>query len=509
MKGGLSLAMLFAAASLGAPAQAQESDADKQNTSFGLAPGAPQVRSAPPNGVIPNSLPATTQDWAFDFHGYLTLPAVVGKGKRAEAGPEQSKTALHSPAILPTDRDRFQFTGADPNPWVQMNFSYGTTSVVGTVVIGAYSVGNAAAFFNPPAQQGVTDALVTLHVPDLKKARVDVNVGAFSNRYGFMGEYDLGRYATPIIARINSVGETITASLDLSENFSLAAEEGFGGQLGRVGDGTPPTGYNDFAAPAGTSFVGHLHLGANYANMVRAGVHYIHAWEQDDQISTTLPDGSLDVVGGDLRFSLRRYGHLYLAGSRAKASTITYLGNVIEILNSRGGAQIIKNYLGPNSNGNGSITTVGAQYDVSLVRAFYAPVFDGRGPDIYISLFGVTTKVKSDDKSVDAVYGRKLFDNVGKLKYGGEVTYSMLPWLAVSGRFDRVVANDRLKDSFTSISPRIILHTDWMSQEQIVLQYSRYFYANGVIVRQGYPPVDNPSVVPDRHVFSLTANMWW
>jgi hypothetical protein len=143
------------------------------------------------------------------------------------------------------------------------------------------------------------------------------------------------------------------------------------------------------------------------------------------------------------------------------------------------------------------------------VRAFYAPVFDGRGPDIYISLFGVTTKVKSDDKSVDAVYGRKLFDNVGKLKYGGEVTYSMLPWLAVSGRFDRVVANDRLKDSFTSISPRIILHTDWMSQEQIVLQYSRYFYANGVIVRQGYPPVDNPSVVPDRHVFSLTANMWW
>ena len=57
--------------------------------------------------------------------------------------------------------------------------------------------------------------------------------------------------------------------------------------------------------------------------------------------------------------------------------------------------------------------------------------------------------------------------NLKGLKYGGEVTYSALSWLAVSGRYDRVIA-DVSDDSRTlaAFSPRVMFRTDWNSQDQ-------------------------------------------
>jgi hypothetical protein len=63
--------------------------------------------------------------------------------------------------------------------------------------------------------------------------------------------------------------------------------------------------------------------------------------------------------------------------------------------------------------------------------------------------------------------------------------------------------------SFQILSPRVIFHSDWNSTDQLVLQYSRFFYGDGVVVKGGYPPVDDPTIVPDRDVFSLAASVWW
>ena len=40
--------------------------------------------------------------------------------------------------------------------------------------------------------------------------RTEVFVGAFASRYGSPGEYDEGRYGTPLIARVNGIGERIS-----------------------------------------------------------------------------------------------------------------------------------------------------------------------------------------------------------------------------------------------------------------------------------------------------------
>jgi hypothetical protein len=96
------------------------------------------------------------------------------------------------------------------------------------------------------------------------------------------------------------------------------------------------------------------------------------------------------------------------------------------------------------------------------------------------------------------------------LKYGTEVTYSPLSWLAMALRYDQVAPNtDNDRFSFAVISPRLIFHTDWTSTDQLVLGYSRWLNGSLTTVRDGYPPKPDVSVVPDEHMVSLSANMWW
>jgi hypothetical protein len=63
--------------------------------------------------------------------------------------------------------------------------------------------------------------------------------------------------------------------------------------------------------------------------------------------------------------------------------------------------------------------------------------------------------------------------------------------------------------SFTIVSPRLIFRSKWNAHDQVVLQYSRFFYGDNVVVRSGYPAAPDPTISPDRDVISLSASMWW
>ncbi len=76
--------------------------------------------------------------------------------------------------------------------------------------------------------------------------------------------------------------------------------------------------------------------------------------------------------------------------------------------------------------------------------------------------------------------------------------------------FDRVDPNDGdVQQSFAVWSPRLIFRTDWQSQDQLVLQYSRWQNGLNVPVRDGSPPKVDPTVIPDTDMVSLSASMWW
>jgi len=196
--------------------------------------------------------------------------------------PGQSGTTLHTPPAVPDDLDTFSHTGVVPTTYAQLNFSEGTSLVSANMSILARQANASTSFLEPASQVGVNDLFVSV-LPRFKNLRTEVLVGAFSSRYGATGEYDEGRYGTPLIARVNGIGQRIAVRGRLG-NFVLMAEEGLVGQSNKAGTTVTPDVWNDFANPnEGTSFVAHGHLGARGWNFAQLGLHYLHAWSQDDR----------------------------------------------------------------------------------------------------------------------------------------------------------------------------------------------------------------------------------
>lgn len=485
--------------------KAEEKEKEKEEAPelprLGLDPAEPQVRSAPP--ATPFGIPpATSKEYVLDFHGYLLLPMRLGVHEREDPPAGQSHTVLHAPPLVPQDYRRFQYTGVVPDPWIQLNLTYGNSLVAGTVILAATTATDAEAAYDPVRQLGASDAYITLNLAEPVGTPFQVRVGAQSNRYGAMGAFDSGRYATPLIARLNSVGETVTAGFEFGK-ATVVLEQGIGGQLGRAPNGLVSSGWNGFADPdTGSSFVGHVHGGLDVAKLVQVGVHYITAWSQDDMsLNAQLTDGHITVLGADARLTAGRWGHLYVGGAHTQASNAEVVSGIIEILNARGGPGLTSEYLGPESGGNGSLTTFGAQYDMSLSRMVFDEQYRGKNTDVLFSLFGIGTAVTSDDPN---------YDGVLKLKAGTEITYNLLSWFGTAGRFDMVrLDNEFNRRSFNVYTARLLFHTGWLSRDEIALQYSHFAYGDEVSVARGYPPVDDPSLNPDRHVLALSATFWW
>jgi hypothetical protein len=477
-----------------------------QEIQLGLDPGTPQV-GALPGGLTPayGQRAADEGEWRFDFHGFLTMPLRMGLNTRS--GPvttQQHLDVLHAPPVVPDYRDSFSYTTVVPQPYTQLNFSYGNSVVTGNVILLSRTATDAQQFFNPTDQSGIAGAYVNFRLPEVtRRLHLDINVGAFQSRYGIMGEYDEGKYGTPVIARVSGVGEGIVAKAAVG-NAIFALEQGFEGQLDKFPNDVLPAGWNGFGNPnAGSGFVGHLHAGVSYMGTLTFGLHYLYAWTQDDRAEQgTTPDAKLTVAGADLRLTTGNIGHLYVAVSQTTARFVGSLGGVLDIMNTGSGQGLINNYLGPASNGNGKLLTFAGQWDASLMSILkYPEVFTGTSRDVVISLFAMHTHVTSDDPA---------YDDVDKLKYGGEAGASLFKYLAASLRVDRVMPTGcGCAEAFSIVSPRIIFRSKWQAHDQVVLQYSHWFYGDGVVVRSGYPAVPDPTIHPDRDMISLSASMWW
>jgi hypothetical protein len=506
---------------LAAPGEAFGQDKPiEQPPILGLPPDAPQ--SGPvPGGVAPayHRAMQDRNDWRFDFHGMLMVPLRASIGKREVVEEDQSEMTLHAPPLVPDYQDSFNYTGTVPQTYVKLLFSYGNPVVTGNISIVSEQPRMGASYFDPPLNPGIEDAYLNFNLRDLmKNARFDVNVGAFSNRYGIMGEWDEGRYATPLIARTNGIGETISAGFAFGD-FALMLEQGFQGQADKPWNGITPDYSNDFADPkTGAGWVSHIHAGLGYKGLATLGLHYLTVFSADDRaIPASEPDGRMDILGADLRLTLGRFGHFYFGTAHHDVDHGRSLGRIVEVLNVDSGVGLNREYFGPDeqSESTGKLLTFGFQYDLSVSRLLWYPVpFVGEGPDIVVSVFGMQTHVESNDDVTfyppEAEYDGKLYDGVVKRKFGIEATYSLLSWFAVSARADAVYPDvDFEASSFSQISPRLLFRSGWNARDQVALQYSHFFYNNWTAVRGGFPLDYDVTIVPDTDMFALTASMWW
>jgi hypothetical protein len=191
---------------------------------------------------------------------------------------------------------------------------------------------------------------------------------------------------------------------------------------------------------------------------------------------------------------------------------------VVEIQNAVGGRGLIQNYIGQNTTssraanryGTGSLLTIGGQYDLSLAHLLLHPrTFDGKSHDLVLSLFGMYTRTSSKDRTRDAD-GNWLYDGINMLKFGAEAGYTVTSWFAFGGRVDHVKPHSEFAErDFSIVSPRLIFRSDWQSRDQVVIQYSHFFYGDKPLVKGGYPLVDDARLNPDADMVSISANMWW
>jgi hypothetical protein len=237
------------------------------------------------------------------------------------------------------------------------------------------------------------------------------------------------------------------------------------------------------------------------------------------------PNASIQVLGADLKLDGGWMGEGYLGYSAVIANHASVISDAIEVIHSQGGWQLSQNYFpktgytaDTGDGGCGTIHSVAGQYTFSLASFMMRPrPFWGQGADVTLRLFGMYNKVTGSAGGVD---------DVSKLKYGGEATWSFSPIVAAALRLDSV--NPNMSDSTNSfyvISPKLIFRSEFVTHEMIVLQYSGYVYGSAYTNASTSPGVmpwpygqygtlqtslfGKNGSPPDKHVISLSASMWW
>ena len=188
------------------------------------------------------------------------------------------------------------------------------------------------------------------------------------------------------------------------------------------------------------------------------------------------PRPRIMVYGGDVKQLHPWIGDAYAGFSVIDARNAIYLGDAIEVLHSFGGWQLHDNYFGRPGDTDlvtGKVYTALAQYSISIGQLLWHPqAFWGQGPDLILNVFGMYNRVDLDV----AAGANPLFNGIKKAKGGIEMTYLPLEWFGVGFRGDVVRPDlDNSGTNFAVFSPRLLFRTAFVTHEQIMIQYSRYF----------------------------------
>lgn len=464
------------------------------------------------NEVFP---PAMDRRWTYVMAGYLRAPARVGIGPRNDG---TTGNELHAPPrIIGLNTYEWTNIGLAPSPEATLYVTVENARAAGTVIIQANTFWDVG-FKNVESLGGVSQAYVTLKWP---RAFDDAGglmwtIGGFSNRYGNAGprQQSSGYYQTQLFGRTHVLGEAMTGDFALGTNMRLILEHGIGAKTEVIpwlepgGDPRPPIAPwlpNQGPEPQGSTFVHHAHAALEVDTWLMLGAHYLNSWSPND-FARQIPEGGapssdMSVFGAEVHVDDDRTGHGYLGFSHVDAENILPLGDGLEVLHSRNGLHFTDNYFDPVEdsyyivNGppaseivdTGTVDTLLFQYLFKLGPALgWTP----EGPDLRFAVFGMWNGIKTD------------FLDQKRLKFGAEVSAKMLKYLSGGVRFDQVRADGNNADeAYTTITPRLILHSTWVNREYIILSYTRYFLGDGAGPSR---PYDN-LIEADPNLFVLSA----
>jgi hypothetical protein len=506
----------------------------RRQIGLGLSPYVPTAPASLPGTLQPAfAAPNFGSGIGYEFHGYMQQPLRASFGKREGAYVGQHNLVIHGDPVVPgANYGWFEHTMTVPTPWAHLGFTVGNRTVKATIQVGSWSPtesDEAAGYFRTPSKVWFNSAFLT-YTPNVSPVILRITAGAYPERYGAMGRWTQGAYATSVIGTVFGGGATGTVELPFEGDWTAKFEAGFKGDYNRVPTTLTPNGSNEWARRwYGSTYVAHGHFGINFMGL-EPTLHYIHAFSQDDRSdkaddsetpgneAASPHDGSMKITGADVRWDGKRFGYLYLGASHVVGKDVNRLSDTVSVINSGGGAVFMERFWGFTNNPSGKMTFVAGQYSISLGTLLrYPSDFWGEGPDLAISLFGLYAKNRSADPTMhnDVYSPNGDVIRVGRFKqafkYGVEGIYSALSWFAPSLRLDHVMMElgDSSKSFFVA-SPRLVFRSDWSSRESLTLQYSGYVCGDHVRVNGDgrlIPP--GQSLSPDNHFVTVYGTLWW
>lgn len=426
------------------------------------------------------------------MHGYFRAPLRIGWRERTAPKPDEAKNDIRTPWLVDDDyfRSGFLYTRNAESDWTELYVMAGNQYVTATIAL----EGTLFSDWARPIidkQLGITKGWVTFrHAFDLPgngKLRLQIKGGAFSDRYGWQEKYD-----TYLFGRTHQMGERIRADVDYGK-FTFSVAHGFGARLEAI------------ESNQGLALLSHLRLAASYNRVIEASFYSLTSFTQDKRQLKEITDANVDVTGFELRADTGALGRAVVDISSVSAKKGSFIAPAIEVMHSAGGRGLEENYFGTekSNKGTGALLNLGFQYDVNANPLLKKFVGTNMGQaDVQVTLFGMYTKVTSDQKDAEPQVnrdGRQLF------KWGAEVAAWPLSFLGASLRYDRVIF-DIVDDpsAFRVISPRLTLRTHWLGDALLFFQWSHYVYGERVFLRPGQVPLETK---PDEDLIKIQAQM--
>lgn len=321
-------------------------------------------------------------------------------------------------------------------------------------------------------QLGIAQASVTAE-SFLDQKGLSVQLGVFWDRFGYIEPYD-----TYVFGRTHQGG--VKVSYDLPGGGHVQAGVGIHQAQPQQNLGMTPI----------------AHLAGTYpvTPELTLGAYVLRSWTRDKRQLSPIQDGTMYVAGTDARYKLPgERGSIYGSLSYYHMDKVLYLAPALEVMHSTGGRGLTENFLGTDASEDGS----GHMYTLALDAPI--KVTDTIG----VRGFGMATWVRSpqvDEMDPLANRDRRMY-----VKWGVEPSYRLLPQLAVSARFDRVILDlYDSENSFRVLSPKLSFPLDTWGE--IFVMYSHYWYGDKVHLRAGQVPLET---MPDSNVFKLQAQARW
>jgi hypothetical protein len=465
---------------------------------LGLSPQAPPTPPAPGGRAPSFGAPTQPDQWSFNIKGRFSGWESVGIGRRPSNAPaDYYGTALHVPARV-TGKQPF-WAGAG----LSLFFTYGNPVVSANVALYASLNGRERrGYYDPGNGPNVSQAYLGISPDPLGSLRLRFKVGAFSEFYGGPGQWGWGIFG-PLLA-IRGYGELTSAELPLSPNTQLSLAHGVN-SIPSVPEEFVRGTYTWWVENARSTLLQHAHAGVSYQNQYTFRLHFADARGTDEQTyladNADTPevevahDGRMDVYVAEARWVADPYGQLGVSGAfwDFDHATAVHDGIWWGLDWTAGSREMLTKFVGQNSQGNGQLAAVSAEYDFSVARMLWHPrSFDGRAPDVRVRIAGIGHwTVATDDPAFEGASGYML---------GNEIEYQMLSWFSAALRSygeSRDYAQGRWVT--VSLTPALEFRSDWQSQDRLVLAYSRLFYSSDVD--------NNPAQPLDRDVVTIGAYM--